>query len=419
MDTSGQLAAHFFREHSGRMVASLARVYGMEHLDTILDAVQDTFETALTHWRYHGPPEHPRAWLSRVARNKLINALKRTSRYSHVDEMEIQLRGVSATDPDPVLTDEESTDGQIQLLVACCHPALGERDRILITLHILCGFGIPELANALQMKTEAVKKALQRSKARLRQKALKLGRQALTDAARQSATVCMILYLLFNEGYKATRDTKGIDSDLCYEALRLARLLRSVAPPQAEVDALLALMFFGVARFPARLAAYGDWIPLEAQNRSLWDRKLIAEGFHYLDQARQSGCAGKYYLEALIASHHCAAPHFEATDWKAIHQLYQLLESLEPASTLIRLNRIIAKSYALGPLPVIAELETIAADENPGTAFLLAATKGHVYERAGNTARALTAYEDALSLAQNPLDSQLIRKRVEALQFTN
>ncbi|RQP14371.1 MAG: hypothetical protein EAS52_17545 [Parapedobacter sp.] len=103
------------------MVASLARVYGMEHLDTILDAVQDTFETALTHWRYHGPPEHPRAWLSRVARNKLINALKRTSRYSHVDEMEIQLQGVSATDPDPVLTDEESTDGQIQLLVACCH----------------------------------------------------------------------------------------------------------------------------------------------------------------------------------------------------------------------------------------------------------------------------------------------------------
>lgn len=418
MDTSGQLAAHFFREHSGRMVASLARVYGMAHLDTILDAVQDTFETALTHWRYHGPPDHPRAWLSQVARNKLINALKHAARHRPTDETEALPLDTSATDPDPVLADEVSTDGQIQLLVACCHPALNERDRILITLHVLCGFGTPELANALQMNREAVKKALQRSKALLRQKTPTLGQQALADAARQSATVCTILYLLFNEGYKATRNAKGIDFDLCYEALRLAKLLRPVAPPEAEADALLALMFFGVARFPARLAAYGDWIPLEEQNRALWNPQLIAEGFHYLDQAQHSGCAGKYYLEALIASYHCVAPHFEATDWKAIHRLYQLLENLEPASLLIRLNRLIAKSYAVGPLPVIAELETLAADGNPGVAFLLAATKGHIYQRAGDTGRAQAAYENALSLAQNPLDAQLIRKRMKALQPT-
>ncbi|PPL03961.1 RNA polymerase sigma factor [Parapedobacter indicus] len=415
MDTSGQLAAHFFREHSGRMVASLARVYGMEHLDAILDAVQDTFETALTHWRYHGPPHHPRAWLSRVARNKLINALKHASRHHHVGDTEALLHDVSTTDPDPWPADEANTDGQLQLLVACCHPALGERDRIIITLHILCGFGIPELANALQMKTEAVKKAVQRSKALLRQKTPNLRQLNLADAARQSPTVCTILYLVFNEGYKATRNAKGIDFDLCYEALRLAKLLHTAAPAEAEVDALLVLMFFGVARFPARLVAYGDWIPLEDQNRSLWDQQLIAEGFRYLDQAQHSGYAGNYYLEALIASHHCAAPDFEATDWKAIHHLYQLLENLEPASTLIRLNRLIAKSYAIGPLPVITELETIAVDGTPGIAFLLAATKAHVYQRAGNTTRARAAYEEALSLAQNPLDSQLIRKRMEAI----
>lgn len=413
MDASGQLAAHFFREHSGRMVASLARVYGMAHLDTILDAVQDTFETALTHWRYHGPPEHPRAWLSQVARNKLINALKHNARYGHAPATEIPLHALSTTDPDPVLADEGSTDGQIQLLVACCHPALRERDRILITLHVLCGFGIPELANALQQNREAVKKALQRSKALLRQKSPKLDQQPLTAITPQLPTVCTILYLLFNEGYKATRDSKGIDFDLCYEALRLTKLLRPVATPEAEVDALLALMFFGVARFPARLAAYGDWIPLEEQDRSLWNTSLITEGFHYLDQAQRSGYAGRYYLEALIASHHCAAPHFGATDWKTIHDLYQLLENIEPASTLIRLNRLIAKSYALGPLPVITELATFTVDGSPGAAFLLAATKGHVYQRAGYTTQAHTAYEEALSLAQNPLDSQLIRKRME------
>lgn len=414
MDTSGQLAAHFFREHSGRMVASLARVYGMTHLDTILDAVQDTFETALTHWRYHGPPDHPRAWLSQVARNKLINALKRQARHSHATEAEAPLLALSTTDPDPLLADEAPTDGQIQLLVACCHPVLSERDRILITLHILCGFGVPELANALQLNQEAVKKALQRCKALLRQKSPKLGQYSLAAAAQQLPTVCTILYLLFNEGYKATRNSKGIDFDLCYEALRLAKLVRPVATPEAEVDALLALMFFGVSRFPARLAAYGDWIPLEEQDRSLWNTALIAEGFHYLDQAKRSGYAGRYYLEALIASLHCAAPHFAATDWKTIHDLYQLLENIEPASTLIRLNRLIAQSYALGPLPVITELAAFTVDGSPGAAFLLAATKGHVYQRAGHAAQARAAYEEALHLAQNPLDSQLIRKRMEA-----
>lgn len=415
MDTSGQLAAHFFREHSGKMVASLARVYGMAHLDTILDAVQDTFETALTHWRYHGPPDHPRAWLSRVARNKFINALKHQARYGHATEAEAPLHTLSTTDADPMLADEASTDGQIQLLVACCHPALRERDRILITLHILCGFGIPELANALQLNREVVKKALQRSKALLRQKSLKLGHQSLAAVAPQLPVVCTILYLMFNEGYKATRNSKGIDFDLCYEALRLTKLLHPVAAPEAEVDALLALMFFGVARFPARLAVYGDWIPLEEQDRSLWNMPLISEGFHYLDQAQRNGYAGRYYLEALIASLHCAAPHFDATDWGAIHDLYQLLENLEPTSTLIRLNRLIAKSYALGPLSVISELAAITVDGSPGTAFLLAATKAHVYQRAGYTAQAHAAYEEALSLAQNPLDIQLIQKRIAAI----
>jgi len=415
MDTSGQLAAHFFREHSGRMVASLARVYGMVHLETILDAVQDTFETALTHWRYHGPPDHPRAWLSQVARNKLINALKHHARHGHAPEGDIPLHTPSTTDPDPELTDEVSTDGQIQLLVACCHPSLSERDRVLITLHILCGFGVPELANALQLNREAVKKALQRSKALLRQKSLKLGSQSLSEIASQLPTVCTILYLMFNEGYKATRNSKGIDFDLCYEALRLTKLVHPVATPEAEVDALLALMFFGVARFPARLAAYGDWIPLEEQDRALWNTPLITEGFHYLDRAQGGGHAGRYYLEALIASHHCAAPHFDATDWKTIHALYALLENIEPSSPLIRLNRLIAKSYAVGPLPVISELETLAVDEHPGIAFLHTATKAHVYQRAGYTAQARAAYGEALSLAQNPLDAQLIRKRMEAI----
>ncbi len=416
MDDSERLAAHFFREHAGRMVASFARVYGMHHLDDILDAVQDAFETALVHWRYHGTPDNPPAWLSRVARNKLVNTLKRASRHISASGTEILLQNEAIAGAEP-LPDEEETDidSQIQLLIACCDTALRERDRILVTLHILCGFGVPELANALRMNAEAVKKALQRTKAVLRQRTIRLDDKAMVQAVRQSTTVCTILYLMFNEGHKATRDTKGIDIDLCYEAIRLAKLLCPKAPPEAEVDALLALMFFGVARFPTRLGPYGEWIPLAEQDRKRWDHRLIAEGFHYLDRAKQHGYAGKYYLEALIASHHCAARHFEETNWNTIFHLYQLLAALEPASLPIRLNRLVAQSYATGPLSAIPELETIADDGTSGNAFLLAATKGYIHQRAGNIAQAQSAYREALPLAQNPLDVRLIEKRMKTL----
>ncbi|SEK71846.1 RNA polymerase sigma factor [Parapedobacter koreensis] len=414
MEDTGQLLAHFFREHSGRMIASLARVFGIAQLDNILDAVQDTFETAVSHWRYHGMPADPPAWLLRVARNKLVNTIKRSAR--QVPLKDVHMAQVSTADGDPFFSigDGTATDSQVQLLVACCHPALGERDRILITLHILCGFGVPELANALRMNNEAVKKALQRSKAALLRRNIQLDPQAAKRATRQSATVCTILYLMFNEGYKATRDEKGINTDLCYEAMRLAKLLCPIAPPSAEVNALLALMFFNAARFPARLMVYGDWIPLAEQDRTLWDRQLLAEGFHYLECAKQSDFAGKYYLEALIASLHCTAKYFEETDWGIILSLYRLLEDLEP-STLIQLNRLVAESYACGPFAVIAELEAITPDERPGTAFLLQMVKAHVYERIGSSEQANNAYSAALPLAQNPLDIKFIRKRMRAL----
>lgn len=415
MDATGRLAAHFFREHSGRMVASLARVFGMEHLDNILDAVQDTFETALSHWRYHGVPADPPAWLSRVARNKLINTLKRSSRHAPFEELHTAMVPPDDADPYAAIDDQATADSQVQLLVACCHPTLSERDRILLTLHVLCGFGVPELANALRMHREAVKKALQRSKVVLRSKPIRLDPQAAFHAAGQSATVCTILYLMFNEGYKATRDAKGIDTDLCYEAMRLAKLLHPLAPPSAEVDALLALMFFSVARFPARRMVQGDWIPLEEQDRTLWNQRLLAEGFHYLNQAKRSGHAGSYYLEALIASLHCSARRFEETDWMTILSLYRLLEDLEPASPLIRLNRLVAESYAVGPFAAIAELEAIRHDGDSGLAFLLEAVKAHVYQRAGSIERARKAYSAALSWAQNPLDARFIQQRIDTL----
>ncbi|SKB57920.1 RNA polymerase sigma-70 factor, ECF subfamily [Parapedobacter luteus] len=414
MDATGQLVAHFFRQHSGKMVASLARVFGMAQLDNILDAVQDTFETAMSHWRYNGMPADPPAWLSRVARNKLINIINRAARQTTIEAMEASIVAAQGETP-PVVEDEEAADSQVQLLVACCHPALGERDRILTTLHVLCGFGVPELANALRLNREVVKKALQRSKSTLRRVNIQLDPRAAKHAAENSATVCTILYLMFNEGYKATRDAKGINMDLCYEAMRLAKLLRPIAPPAAEVDALLALMFFHSARFPARIMAYGEWVPLAEQDRRLWDRRLIAEGFHYLECAKRSGCAGKYYLESLIASLHCAARHFAETDWKAILGLYRLLEGLEPSSVLIRLNRLVAESYAAGPLAVITELEAIPYDADSGTVFLLQAVKAHVYQRAGSTAQAHIAYRAALSLAQNPLDAQYIQKQLNTL----
>lgn len=406
-----QLTTHLFRENAGKMAAVLSRRFGLEHLDIILDCIQDTFEAALSRWRYGNVPDNPAAWLMTVSRNKLINALKRHARISLEETLTTQ---ETSSQPDFDIDEQHILDSQLRLLLACCQPLISQKNQIILTLHILCGFGVPEIANALRMQPEAVKKSLTRSKALLQQQPPQQLTQAPPIDNHRLPLVLTILYLLFNEGYKTTRKTKGIDPDLCYEAIRLTRIVfETVDIDREQTAALLALMFLTLSRFPARLTDAGEWLSLEDQNRDLWDQRMITEGFSYLRKAAYGNQISRYHLEALISSIHCSAKKFEDTDWPTIVSLYRQLEQLHSADASLILNRIIAQSYYSDPLDCLHELNsTPFLHQIP--VFLLEAARGHFLQRAGLYAPAANAYILAKSLALSPVDQRFLEKKINA-----
>lgn len=406
-----KLTAHLFRENAGKMAAVLSRRFGLEQLDTILDCIQDTFEAALVRWRYGNVPDNPAAWLMTVSRHKLINALQRNARMNLEETITTQ---EITTQTDFVIDEQHILDSQLRLLLACCQPVISEKNQIILTLHILCGFGVPEIANALRMQQEAVKKSLTRSKALLRQQPLQQLTQASPIDGDRLPLVLTILYLLFNEGYKTTRKAKGIDPDLCYEAIRLTRIVfDTVTINREQTAALLALQFLTLSRFPARLTDAGEWLSLEEQNRDLWDQRMITEGFSYLRKATQGRQISRYHFEALISSIHCCAKMFQDTDWPSIVMLYRQLEELHPEDASLTLNRIIAGSYYSDPTDCLHELNSTASlHQIPG--FLLEAARGHLLQRAGLYADAANAYLLAKSLAQSPVDQRFLEKKIKA-----
>ncbi len=402
-----RLTAHLFRENAGKMTAVLVRLYGIDSLDTITDAIQDTFESALLKWRYSGVPENPSAWLIKVARNKTINALKRDAR--SVTALTSAL--TNNTEPEVVFSEYEITDSQLRLLLACCRLDLTQQKKMILTLNVLCGFGVREIANALLLSEEAVKKALYRAKSELKNKKQQFENPEKEDIRKYSVMLYMSVYLLFNEGYKTTSDAAGINTDLCYEAIRLAKLIREQDTANPEINGLLALLFFTIARFPARITTTGEWLTLAEQDRSLWNRTFIAEGFYYLDQAKPEQELNTYYLEALIASLHSMASSFDHTNWQAIVYLYEQLERLQPEAALVRLNRIVAEmhiSITSEQLEAIDQIETMFGKENR---FVWLTTKAYAHERLGDLIVARYWYNEALPFAKTAMDRAFIAKK--------
>lgn len=396
------------------MTAILSRIFGLQHLDLILDIVQDTFEAALTRWRFSGIPDNPSGWLMKVAKNKALNAVKRAQKTELFSPDLILSASIDLEDHfDLICTDHEVKDSQLRLLIICCQPVFSSRNQIIITLHILSGFGVPEIANALLMKEEAVKKSLSRCKSSLKNSPQLLNVPVTLPSAEQTETLLRILYLIFNEGYKTTRAKKGINNDLCYEAIRLTKLLSD--QQQAcyhPANALLALMFFNLSRFPARITEAAEWLSLAEQDRTLWESKFIREGFYYLDISTQATQLHRLHLEAIIASLHCTAPNFKQTNWTKIVYLYQQLEILEPDSAYVRLNSIIAQSYLQNGAACLAEINELEKSSGLQQSFLFSATKADIYRRIGEREKAITAYEEALRLSNAPLDKKFLLRKI-------
>jgi len=412
-----KLTDHLFRSHAGQMVAVLCRKYGLEQLDVVLDLVQDSFEAALVHWRYNPLPDNPAAWLMQVAKNKAINHFKKESRFVPADSTGVAEQIGSQQTFQPEM--EEAADAQLRLLLLCCQLDLPDRSQVVLTLHLLCGFGRTEISRALLMQAEAVKKTLFRAKNALKTQKTAFSQAAIYGEITRFDNARTVLYLLFNEGYKTSKGDEAIKYDLCYEAIRLSKLLLlHESAGEAENQALLALMFFNLARFPARLDESGHWCTLETQDRSLWNPTFIEEGYKYLRSATRSNLLTRYHIEAIIASMHCAAKTFGDTDWTAICYLYEQLEKVAP-SPWVSLNKLAATSYITEPTECLRQLEILKRETVLSRNHILLMLEGDLWLRKNQPQKSMEAFEAALLVAGSAQDKRLIEKKLLLCQSSN
>ncbi|HET9745035.1 MAG TPA: sigma-70 family RNA polymerase sigma factor, partial [Chitinophagaceae bacterium] len=318
-----QLVDHLFRHESGKMVAVLSKLLGLQSLETAHDIVQDTLLQAMTTWSFNGVPDNPSAWLCRVAKNKAIDFLRRertireiNPRYSYLLQSEYTLSSTVTE----LFLETEMQDSQLRMMFACCHPAIPEESQIALTLKTLCGLSVNEIAKAFLTTDETIAKRIYRAKEKIRTEKIELEVPQNHDLALRTDTVLKSLYLLFNEGYKSSNPDKLIREDLCEEAMRLCFLLTQhqlTSFPRSK--ALLALMCFQASRLDARLDDNNNIILLKHQDRSRWNRSLMSKGFELMEEAAEPFEISPYHLEAAIASQHAAARSFEQTDWKSIY----------------------------------------------------------------------------------------------------
>jgi RNA polymerase sigma factor (sigma-70 family) len=408
-DTVKELISHLFRQQAGKMTAALIHLFGFKNIAIAEDIVQDTFLAACQGWQKI--PGNPEGWLMLVAKNKAINIIKKDKKLVNVPGSSFYKNEDDAltTHIEQVFAEKEISDSQLRLLFLCCHPDISPKSQIIITLRIHSGFSIDEISNAMMMNVEAVKKSLNRTRAEIREKKLYNSSGYVLLSERRMEVVHKVLYLMFNEGYKTTDSPELINKDVCYEAMRLCKLLLDVGTAKETTSALLAMMFFNAARFPARVDEAGSIISLEEQDRTQWNHSLIAEGFHYLNTSRTKPVLSKYHIEAAISSIHCTANSHADTNWEQIIYYYNLLLQWDN-NPFIHLNKAIAISYAEGPLQGLLALEQV---EDIDEHYLYNATKADMLYRLKQYEPAIDAYLAAYANTRSGTEKQHIQSRID------
>ena len=408
-----QTVDHFFRHESGRMIAVLSKLLGLQHLQTAQDLTQDTLLQALHTWRIKGLPENPKAWLYRVAKNKAVDFLRREKTYRRVESAQAHLLkstpALHATITQ-LFEDDEIGDSQLRMIFACCHPAIPVESQLALALKTLCGLSVSEIANAFLKDNETIAKRIYRAKDKIRTEKIELDLPSTAQLPKRLDAVLHCLYLLFNEGYHSSHPEQLIREDLCEEAMRLAYLLTQMPLTNGpRTNALLALFCFQASRIKARQDEGGNIILLKNQDRSKWYRPLIQKGFFFLEAATQKETS-VYHLEAAIAYLHAVAPSFEETDWKAIYYLYQLLAAAHP-NPFIHLNKAIAASYAVSKESALQQLKAIDGLENY---YLYHTAIGEVYFELAQMAVARMYYQKALTLTKSLAEQHLLQEKITA-----
>jgi RNA polymerase sigma-70 factor, ECF subfamily len=402
-----------YRAEWGRIVATLIRLLG--DFDLAEESAQEAFTAAVDQWEAGGVPENPRAWIIQTARNKAIDRIRRQGRYAE----KLALYGnseIGTESQEPNYDTSEIPDDRLRLIFTCCHPALAPETQVALTLRTLCGLETEEIARAFLTSTTTMAQRLVRAKRKIREAKIPYIVPEMREMEARLEAVLTVIYLVFNEGYAATRGNSLLRGDLCNEAIRLGRLVVSLtAPyPPREAIALLALMLLHDARREARTDDAGEIVVLEEQDRRLWKREQIAEARPLVAEA-MSETPGPLALQAAIAAVHCRAARPEDTDWREIVRHYDELLRLQ-GSPVVSLNRAVAVAMAEGPERGLELMEELAAESDLENYHLLHAARADMQRRLGRAAEAAREYEKALGLVTNESERRYLERRLREVK---
>jgi len=412
LDASAAVDA-VYRADWGRIVVALIRL--VRDFDIAEEAAQDAFAAAIEQWPVAGIPEFPRAWIIQTARHKAIDRLRRQRRFQEKLDAYTAAGRSQAVEP-PEYDPYDIPDDRLRLIFTCCHPALALEAQVALTLRTLCGLQTDEIARAFLVPVTTMAQRLVRAKDKIRDARIPYTVPDATDMPARLDAVLTVIYLVFTEGYAATRGEALVRTDLCAEAIRLGRLVRTLmAPPPPEATGLLALMLLHDARREARLDEAGDLILLEEQDRRRWNQRQIAEALPLVEEALRGG-PGPFALQAAIAALHCQAARAEDTDWPQIVRLYDLLERVQP-SPIVSLNRAVAVAMVDGPRPALALIDALAATGDLDRYHLLHAARADLLRRLGSPAEAAKNYAQALALATNDSERRFLARRLAEVQL--
>ena len=410
-----QTVDHLFRHESGKMVAVLSKLLGLQNIETAQDLVQDALVQAMKSWSFNGLPDNPSAWLYRVAKNKAIDYLRRERKFKEISpQYGYLLKSEYTLTPtvNKFFLEDEIQDSQLRMIFACCHPSIPPDSQIALALKILCGLSVGEIARAFLTSEETIAKRIYRAKEKFKSENIELELPPVNELPRRLDGVLQSLYLLFSEGYKSSHPDYLIREDLCEEAIRLTYLLtRNTNANQPRTNALLSLMCFQASRLQARLDDKGSIILLKHQDRTKWYRPLMQKGFMYLDTAfaNDDVQSSNYHLEAVIASLHAEAPSFEKTDWKTIYSLYEALYRLHP-NPVVALNKAIAAAYALDKETSLAQMLNI---KNLEHYYLYHTSIGELYFELNNKTEAKKYFQKALLITTSRQEKELLISKLE------